>query len=127
MKRDIRRRDLARQARLSNDDREQRAIDALQVRDQCRLDAVAREPDRASLQQRFGRDAHYRLKEIDGGVAPERAVETLAESDPRRRGVVNRGRDEFAAAKLEESPVADAVQRRPVTECGQRRFWKPTL
>ena len=55
-----RRGDLARQARLAHDDGEQRAVDPLQMPHEIGLDAVAREADRAALQQRFRRDAQHR-------------------------------------------------------------------
>ena len=101
--------DLASQASLSNDDGQQRAVDPLQMRDQSRLDAIARQPHRAPLQQRFGRNTHHCLEEIDGGVAPKHVVQPLAETDPRRRGVMNRRCDQFAAAEFEEGSVADAM------------------
>ena len=83
------------------------------MRDKRRLDAVSRQPDRAALQQRFGRDAQHRLEKIDGGVAPQRTIQALAESDSCRRRVTNRRGDKFAAAKLEECSVADSMERCP--------------
>ena len=43
--------DLARQAGLADHDGQQRAVDALQMAHEIRLDAIARQPDRAAFQQ----------------------------------------------------------------------------
>ena len=75
--------------------------------------------------KRLGRNAQHRLEEIDGGVAPERMVQALAETDPGRRRVMHRRGDKFAAAELEEGAVADAMVRRPGRGRGSRRPWIP--
>ena len=41
------------EARLSHHDRQQRAVDALQVADQIGLDAITRRADRATFEQRI--------------------------------------------------------------------------
>ena len=64
--------------------------------------------------KRFGRNAQDRLEKIHRRVAPERAVQSLAESDPGRRRVMHGRGHKFAAAQLEEAPVTEAMARRPI-------------
>ena len=108
--------DLARQPCLPDHDRKQRAVDALEVADEIRLDPVPDEAHRAPVQQCFGRNAQNGLEKVDGRVAPERAIQPFAESDSRRRRVTNGRRYEFAASELEEGSVAEPVASRPIED-----------
>ena len=82
--------------------------------DQIGLDAVAGQPHRAAFEQRFGADAQHGFQKIDRRVAPERAVEPLAETDTGGCRVMHGRRHQFAAAEFEEAAVTEAVARRPI-------------
>ena len=106
--------DIVRQSDLAQHGRKQRAVDAFQPPDQIGLDLVAHQPDRSPGTERLGRNPHRGFEEIDRGVAPERLIQPLAETDPRRRCVAHRGADQFIAAELEEGAVADPLPRGPI-------------
>ena len=106
--------DIMRQADLAQHDREQCAVDAFQPPDQVGLDLVAHQPDRSSRAQRFGRDPHRGLEEIDRGIATERLVQPLAETDPRWCCVAYRGGNQFIAAEFEQSAMANPLPGAPI-------------
>jgi hypothetical protein len=68
------------------------------------------------LQQTFGRNAQNGLEKVHGCVAPERAVQPLAESDSSWRRVANGRRYEFAASELKETPVTKSMASRPIED-----------
>ena len=115
--------DLAREARLAHHDCQQRGIHALQVADEVRLDAISREPHRASLQQGFsGRDAQNGLEKIDRRVTTKHMVKALTKSySVRRRGTHGRWK-QLATAQLEETAVTNSVARRPVEYIDRATF-----
>ena len=64
--------------------------------------------------ERLGRNPHRGLQEIDRGVASERLIQPLAETDPRWRSVAHRGADQFIAAEFEEAAVTDPLPGGPI-------------
>ncbi len=119
--------DIARQAGLADDNRQQRAVDALQMPHEVRLDAIPGQADRAAFQQGFGGNAQDRLEKIHRRVAPKRAVQPLAESDAGRRRVMHGRGDQFAAAQREEAAVAEAMARRPIEHAHRIALGDPGL
>ena len=117
--------DIVRQSDLTQDDRKQRAVDAFQPPDQVCFDLVADQPDRSPRTQRFGRNAHRGLEEIDRGVAPERLIQPLAEADPGRRCVAHRGADQFIAAEFKEGAVTHPLPGGPIENARRIVFCDP--
>ncbi len=108
------RRHVVRQSDLAQHDGEQRAVDAFQMPDQIRFDLVADQPDRSARTERFGRNPHRGLEEIDRGVASQRLIQPLAEAYSCRRGIAYRGADQFIAAEFKKTSLANALPGGPI-------------
>jgi hypothetical protein len=116
---------LAREPGLAHHDGKQRAVDAVEVANDLRLDAVPHQPDRASRQQALGADAQHGFEEVDRRLAPERRIEALAEAGARGCGVADGRYDELIAAELEKTAMPDPVARRPVEHADGVAFPHP--
>ena len=91
---------------------QQRAIDPLQMPDQLRLDAIAREPDRAAGKQGFGRQAHDRLEKSTAAACPS-ARSNRSPKPMRVGGAYHGGRHQPAAAQFEEGSLTEAMACAP--------------
>src|SRR5208283_5369158 len=84
--------------------------------DKVRLDSISREPDRASCQQGFGRNAQDGLEKIHRCLAPKRPIQSLAESYSGWRCIMHGRRYEFAPTQLKESSLACSIASSPIED-----------
>src|ERR1039458_701696 len=84
--------------------------------DKVRLDAISREPDRASCQQGFGRNAQDGLEKISRRLAPKRAIQSLAKPYSGWRRVMHGRSNELAPTQFKESSVACSIASRPIED-----------